>query len=109
MSLIACIVCSLCTFSWLSDGCNVLAIEYAHSLSEPYVMVIFQGNVYVSAKCVNYLITPSYENMTLQGIVSHTKAYNKPLREAPSTSREPMRKEGRSEAYAPSAPPLPLE
>ena len=61
----------------------VVKIELAHSLSEPYVMVMFQGNRYVSAKGVNYLITPTYENINPQGTASHKKAYNEPLREAP--------------------------
>ena len=58
---------------------------------------------------VNYLITPSFENMTPRGIVSHTKAYNENLREAPSTSMQPMRREVRSEGYAPSTPPPLME
>ena len=87
----------------------VVKIEHAPLLPEPYVIVMFQGNRYVSAKGVNYLITPLYENMTLHGIVSHTKAYSEPLREAPSTSMQPMRRKVSSEIYAPSAPPLPSE
>ena len=87
----------------------VVKIQHAPSLSKPYIMVMFQGDRYVSAKGINYLITPSYENMTLQRIVSHTKAYSELLRKSPSTSMQPMRREVRNEVYTLSNPPFSLE
>ena len=60
----------------------VVKLENVPTNPEPYVMVRFQEDRYISARGLIFLITPKYEDMNPQGIVPHTRAYIKPLQEA---------------------------
>ena len=64
------------------DPYNRLAVklENAISLPEPYVMVMFQGDRYISATDTTFLLTPSYEDMTPQELVFHRRAETEPIR-----------------------------
>ena len=81
------------------SNCLVVIIENALSLPEPYVMVMFQGNQYVNAKGINYLITPSYEDMNPQGFVFHKRANTEPLRTATMGSNPLHNRGAWSEAF----------
>lgn len=59
-----------------------MKIEDILSPPEPEVYVMFQGDRYVSANGTNYLLTPSYEDMNSQGIVSRRRVETEPPREA---------------------------
>ena len=87
------------------DPSNRLVVKMENIVSppDPYVMVMFQGDRYVSANGTNYLLTPSYEDMNLQGIVFRRRAETEPPRT--TLGPNPWRERG---AWSEVVPPLEL-